>query len=218
MATANKKAAQRAAEEAAALATAAGKPTSEQIDVLNKETTLHPDRVASAHGDRLEVGHAGAKCVVGFKVGIAYLDLQLSRLEEVDEQTQTGLRRIKVPVRHGPIVRLRGTAYPRGTVPDGFPDKPLIVAGAALNPNVDKDFMAAWLELNKLNPIVTNKMVFVADTEQSAMAMARELAGLASGFDPIDPRKKDPRMPKPSNKDVGELAPAREKQQGSSAG
>jgi hypothetical protein len=210
MATAKQKAAEEAARRAAE-ANAAGKPSSEQIDALNKETTLHPDQVASAHGEPLRPGHAGAKCFVGFKVGIPYLDLQLSELQEVEEQTQTGLRTVKIPVRVGPVVRIRGTAYPRGQVPESFPEKPQIVAGAAINPNIDREFMRAWLQLNKLNPIVTNNMIFMADTEADAMAMARELGGLLSGFDPIDPRKgsKDPRLPKSTNKDVGEVEPGR---------
>lgn len=201
--------AERKAREAAA-ATAAGKPTSEQIEALNKEATLHPDKVASAHGERLKVGSAGGKVLVGFKVGIAYFDMQLSKLEEQDEQTQTGIRRVKVPVRFGPVVRVRGTAYPRGQAPEGFPERPEIIHGATMNRDVDRDFMVAWLELNKLNPIVTNRMIFIAENEADFRAIAAELAGERSGFEPLDPRSKnDPRMPKPTNKDLSPLEPVR---------
>lgn len=190
--------------------TAAAAEKSAAIQARNEETIKRPDRVENAHGERAEQSYAGAKCFVGFKVGIAYFDMQLSRLEEVDEQTQTGLRRVKVPIRFGPVVRIRGTAYPRGVVPKGFPPPPEMVEGAAINPGVDKDFMLEWLKLNKLNPIVQNNMIFIADTEQDIRAMARGIAGVTSGFEPIDPTDpKDPRRAqfKSTNRDVGDLTP-----------
>lgn len=209
MATAKEKREAREAEakaRAAVEANAAGKPSSEQIEALNKEATLHPDKVPSAHGAPIEKSVAGAKVLVGFKVGIAYFDLQLSKLEEVDEQTQTGIRRVKMPVRYGPVVRLRGTAYPRGQVPDGYPERPEVIHGAAMNREVARDFMVEWMRLNVLNPMVTNKMIFVAENEADFRALAREYAGLASGFEPMDPKSgADPRMPRPTNKDVGKL-------------
>lgn len=204
--------AERRANEAEARAKAAEsgnvKPTSEQIAALNRETTLHPDRTPNAHGEQLKTGVSGAKCYVGFKVGIAWLDLQLSELVEKDEQTQTGIRRIKEAVRLPGIVRIRGTSYPRGTPPEGFPEKPMIVSGCAITPNVDKDFMRKWLELNAPSPMVLNRMIFIADTEQEAIDIARELAGDLSGFDPVNP-KNDPRVPKSANKFVGELEPGK---------
>lgn len=214
MATAAQKQAAKLRAEAAAKAAAEGKPTSEQINALNREATIHPDRVPSAHGEQLKAGSAGAKCFVGFKVGIPWLEIQLSELVDKDEQTQTGVRRIKEAVRIGPVVRIRGTAYPRGTPPEGFPEKPMIVSGCAITPNVDRDFMRRWLELNRESAMVINQMIFMADTEQDAIAKARELAGELSGFDPIlpplkDGKMRDPRMPRPANKAVGDLEPGK---------
>lgn len=209
--------AERRANEAEARAKAAekvaetGKPqmTSEQIEALNKQTTLRPDRTPNALGNRVEASVSGAKCWVGLKVGIAYFDLQLSELREKEEQTQTGARTIKEAVRLDGVVRVRGTAYPRGTPPEGFPEKPMIVAGCAITPNVDRDFMRAWLDQNRTSAIVKNEMIFMADSEVDAIAKARELSGELSGFDPLNVRGGDVRMPKSTNKAVGELEPGK---------
>lgn len=196
--------------EAAEQALAKGRtpPTSEQVEALNRETTIHPDRTPNAFGRQVEASVSGAKCFVGFKVGIAYLDLQLSELREKDEQTQTGVRRIKEAVRLDGVVRIRGTAYPRGTPPEGFPEKPMIVAGCAITPNVDRDFMRAWMGQNETSAIVQNRMIFIADTEADAIAIAREMAGDSSGFEPLN-RKGDPRMPKSTNASVGQIEPGK---------
>lgn len=180
---------------------------SQQIEQLNAERILHPDQAPSATGKLAEPQRAGGKVLVGFKVGIAYLDIQLSRLVEQDEQTQTGVRRIKIAERYGDTVRIRGTAYPRGQVPEGFPDRPEMIHGATVNRNIDRNFMAEWLKINEKNPIVTNRMIFIAEDEIEFRAIAAELIGEKSGLDPLDPRGKDPRMPKPTNKDVSDLAP-----------
>lgn len=212
--TAKEKRERKARErEAAEAAKQNGDPApapSEAIQKLNQERALHPDRTPDAHGEQMRVSSGGAKVMVGFKVGVPFVDLQLSRLIEVDEQTQTGLRRTKIPERFGPVVRIRGTAYPRGIVPKGFPPPPEMESGAAITRNVDKDFMVEWTKLNRLNPIVQNKMIFFAENEQDFRSMARELAGLASGFEPLNPAdKRDPRLPKPTNKDLTELEPAK---------
>jgi len=179
------------------------------IEALNAERIIHPDQAPSATGKIAEPQRAGGKVLVGFKVGVPYLDIQLSRLVEQDEQTQTGVRTIRIGERYGDIVRLRGTAYPRGQVPEGFPERPEMISGAAVNRNIDRNFMVEWLKINEKNPIVTNRMIFIAEDEMEFRAMAAEFAGEKSGLDPLDPRKgaKDPRLPKPTNKDVAELEP-----------
>lgn len=202
MTTAKEKAAAVAAKAAEALAD--GKPTSEQIAALNEQTITHPDQVKSAHGEIAKPSSGGGKVFVGCKVGVAHIDLQLSKLIDKEEQTQSGLRPVKVPERYGPVVRIRGTAYPRGQVPEGFPDRPDVVAGCTLNPGVDRDFMIEWLRLNNLSPLVMNNMIFIEETRESAAGKARELAGVTSGFEPMNP-KKDARTPKPTNPGVGDL-------------
>lgn len=178
--------------------------TSEQIEALNKHTTIHPDLTPNAHGSQAQPSVAGGKCVVGCKIALAYIDLQLCEMRDKDEQTQTGVRTIKEAVRVGNVVRIRGTSYPRGTPPKGFPPPPTIVAGCAMNPNVDRDFMREYMKQNERSAFVQNRMIFMADDENEAAAIARELAGQLSGFEPVN-TDGDPRMPKPTNKDVGEL-------------
>lgn len=194
------KIAQQAAE-----ATAAGRPTSEQIANRNIETITHPDQVKNAHGELLEPKTGvGGTVFVGCKVGVAHIDIQLSQLVKVSEQTQTGPREVLQPRRYGPVVRIRGTAYPRGTVPDGFPDKPDMAHGCAINPAVDREFMIEWMKTNRLNPLVMNNMIIIAENRESLVAKAAELIGIKSGFDPLNP-KSDPRTPRPTNPGVGAI-------------
>jgi len=173
----------------------------EAIEALNKNATLHPDQVPSAHGERMKTGSAGAKVVVGCKLGIQGITLQLSKLEEKWENTQTGPRKIREPVRYGPLVYIRGTAYPRGTPPIGFPAPPVIVDGAALTFDVDKDFWDAWVEQHKLDPLVINGMIFAHENRDHVIGQARETKAIVSGLDPVNPRG-DPRVSKSTRADL----------------
>jgi hypothetical protein len=170
-----------------------------RLEEINQAAFTNPGAVLSENV--VKPSSSGGKVVVGCKLGIAYYDIYLCKQEEVYENTQTGPRLIK---QYKPVlestVRLRGTAYPRGTPPDGFPDKPVIVEGAALNFDVDEDFWNAWVEQNKLNPMVQNRMIYAHATIDGAKAIARELKDQQSGLEPINPKSKtDPRMPKSTN-------------------
>lgn len=177
------------------------------IENLNLASTIHPDQVASATGEVAKPQHAGDKVVVGCKLGVAYYDIQLMKMDEKFEQNMQGGRTVTEATRVGKLVRLRGTAYPRGTPPEGFPPAPLIVDGAALNFGVDRHFMETWVEQNKLNPVVMNKMVFVCKDIDAAQGVAKDLAKLPSGLEPVNP-KGDPRIPRSTRKDeVMELEP-----------
>ncbi len=193
-----------ARERAKAEAVAAGKPTSEDTEKLNQMAITRPDKVADAHGKLEKSSSAGEKVVVGCKIGVAYLDLQLCKEVEVYENTQTGARLVKRFDRIGNVVRLRGTAYPRGTPPEGYPEKPMIVDGAALNFGIDKDFWDAWKEQNKLNPIVMNGFVFAHVNIDHVRGQAKETAEQKSGLDPVNP-KGDKRMPKSTRSDVSNI-------------
>ncbi len=201
----------RLREEGAAAARAEGKPAAPDpaVKAANEAAFQNPGAVAAASGEVARPQHAGAKVTVACKIGIAYFDLQLSEIVEKDEQSMGGLRRIKEAIRIGPVVRLRGTARPRGTPPEGFPEAPEIVAGAALTHGVDKEFWDKWSKLNRLNPVVANNMVFADEDPNRVRAKARELAGELSGMDPINPKnlKRDPRIPRPSREGVSEIEP-----------
>lgn len=198
--TAKEKREARAARRAAQAAEAA--PTA--TEVLNKEATIRPDAVASAHGPEIKPSSAGAKVTVACKLGVGWFQLQLCEEQLVDEQTQTGIRTVKVWRRTGRIIRVRGTAYPRGTPPEGFPEKPKMVGGAALTHGIDKDFWDAWITQNRLNPVVVNGMIYAHETESNVEGWARENAGRLSGLEPMNP-KDDKRMPKSTRADIDDV-------------
>jgi hypothetical protein len=164
---------------------------------LNKESTIHPDKVASSTGQVAKPQSAGAKVIVACKLGVAYYDIQLCRIDEKFEQNMQGGRTVKEATRIGSVVRLRGTAYPRGTPPAGFPDRPEIVNGAALTRGIDKEWFDVWMEQHKLDPLVMNKMIFAAETDDAIRGESAELSKFLSGLEPVNP-KGDPRIPKSS--------------------
>lgn len=172
----------------------------------NQEFMRNPGAVADAHGDTIETQSAGAKVTVACKLGVAWVDLQLSRVEEVDEQGLGTIRRVKEGRRYGPVLRIRGTAYPRGNVPEGFPPAPLIIGGAAMNPGVDKDFWDQWVKLNERNPLVMNGLIFAHENENIVHGKAREEADNLSGLEPLNP-KSDARNLKSTRADVGDVEP-----------
>lgn len=202
--TAQQKRDARAAARAAEVEKAKldGVPTA--VEKVNLEAAIHPDKVRDAHGDIAKPQSAGAKVVVACKLGLPYLDLQLSTLEDVYENTQTGPRLVKQAKRIGGVVRIRGTAYPRGTPPEGFPERPKMVDGAALNYGIDKEWWDEWVQQNRLNPIVKNRMIFAHESEDRVVSEARELKGQLSGFDPVNPLS-DQRMPKSTNAAVSNV-------------
>jgi hypothetical protein len=136
---------------------------------------------------------------------VAYLDIQLCQIIEKREMSSQGAKDVKEAIRVGNVVRLRGTSFPRGTLPEGFPEKPLIVAGAAMNPGIDKEWFDEWLRQNKLNPLVQNGMIFAHENLDHVTGQAREQIANQSGLEPVDPKKKDPRVPKPSRSEVSEI-------------
>lgn len=193
-----------ARQRAAAEAKAAGKPTADETQVTNAKAIIRPDAVKDAHGEVARPQHAGAKVIVGCKIGLAYIDIQLCKRVTVYENTQTGPREIQRYDRVGQVVRIRGTAYPRGTPPEGFPDRPPTYDGAALTYGVDKDFWDQWKEQNKLNPIVMNGMIFAHEDIDHVRGIAKETAALKSGLEPVNP-KGDNRMPKSTRSDVSNI-------------
>jgi hypothetical protein len=174
------------------------------IRETNEDAMRNPGSVPDAHGEIAKPQSAGAKVVVACKLGVAYFSIQLCKMIDVEEQTQTGLRTIKKAERIGEVVRLRGTAYPRGVVPDGFPEKPAMANGAALNYGIDKDWFDEWLRQNHKNPIVMNKMVFAHEDEQDVRAEAKELSKFLSGLEPVNP-KNDPRISRSTRAEVSNI-------------
>lgn len=180
---------------------AAEQALSAEIDKTNAAHFQNPGAVADAHGEIAQPKSSGGKVIVALKLGVAYFDIQLSRLKDVQENTQTGPRTVKQAERYGPVVRLRGTAYPRGTPPVGFPEKPTIIGGAALNPNVDADFWEAWVEQHRLDPLVVNGLIFAHKDISHVQGRAAEEKANLSGLEPVNPLG-DPRSPRSTRADV----------------
>jgi hypothetical protein len=171
---------------------------------LNEKNFTDPGSISAAAGEIARPQSGGAKVVVALKIGVPYLDIQLCEMAEKFQQNMQGGRVVTEATRTGKIVRLRGTAYPRGSVPEGFPDRPVTIHNAALNYGIDKSYMDAWMEQNRLNPIVMNDMIMVDENEDRLKARLKEVADKLSGIEPVNP-KSDHRMPKPINAAVSDL-------------
>lgn len=110
-----------------------------------------------------------------------------------------GFRDTKEYRRDGKIVRLRGLAYPTGQTPAGFITAPKIVNGASVN-KVDRAFWDAWVEQNRLNPLVMNRIVFAMDDIASLEDFAADYVSEKSGLEAIIPDPdKDSRVPRPAS-------------------
>ena len=195
-----------ARERAKAAATEAGVPAGTpvtEIDKLNAKQFADPGSAPAAHGKVIRPDvqpKRGRTVTVACKLGVSWFNLQLCQIVEKFEQNLQGGRTIKEAIRLPEIVRIRGTSYPRGTPPEGFPSAPLIVDGAAMNPGVDAEFWEAWVTQNHLNPLVKNRMIFASESQDHVYGMAREFTAEKSGLDPINP-KGDVRMPRSPRRD-----------------
>lgn len=195
--TADQKAANKAKRDATnAARREAGLPT--EVEALNQAAMQRPDMVRA---ETVKVQRDSETVIVACKVALPYIDLRLFREEMVMENTQTGPRQVKEYRANGETFRIRGTAYPRGTPPAGFPDRPRMADGAALTPNCPRKFWDIWVEQNERNPLYHNGLIFAHAHIDDVRAQARELKDLKSGLEPIDPTKanKDPRVPRPTN-------------------
>lgn len=174
------------------------------LQKLNTDSALNAAKVPDAKGPLAKVSSAGQKVVVACKLGVPYFDIQHCKIEEKFEQNMQGGRTIKEATRSGSVVRLRGTSYPRGTPPAGFPEKPEIVGGAALNYGVDKDWFDEWLQQNRLNPLVVNRLIFAHETVDGVRGEAKEMAAFLSGLEPVNPGK-DSRIPRSTREEVSDV-------------
>jgi hypothetical protein len=186
---------------------AAANPGLATIHETNAAAMNDPGSVGSATGEIAKPAAAGAKVIVACKIGVPYIDLQLCEMVEVYEETQTGPRRKMQARRTGNVVRIRGTAYPRGSKPSNFPEPPVMADGAALNFGIDKAWFDTWLEQNRRSGFVTNNLIFAHEKEDMVRGQAREQASVLSGLEPINP-KGDPRIrafAKPTREEVSDI-------------
>ena len=148
---------------------------------------------------------------IACKIGLPWIDLQVCEEREVSENTQTGPRTIKQLAKTCTIVSILGTAYPACIVPEGFPDRPQMVLGYALTPNVPRDFWEIWSKQHAKSPYVASGMMFAFDRIEDIKARAADHKGDISGLEPIQRDKAglaDPRISRSVNGNVSNVAPA----------
>jgi hypothetical protein len=186
-------------------------PTPEQIQELNMRAFADPSSVPIANSTVAKPKSGGAKVIVACKLAVTSYAIQLCKIEDKFEQNLQGGRMVKEATRIGEVVILRGTSYPRGTPPIGFPERPLMVGGAALNFGIDKEWFDEWLRQHHLDPIVKNKLIFAHENQDMVVGEARELASFQSGLEPIDPSSKnDRRIPRSTRDEVDNVTTERE--------
>lgn len=143
------------------------------------------------------------------------LDLQLCEEREARVTGQFGSITEKHFVKVGRVYTIRGTSYPVGQAPKGFPRRPDMSngdeeSGYALTFGVPADFMEAWIEQNKDTPLVQNEIIKVHasrdDLEDECAELTKENV-LGCGLGPVN-ADGDPRAPRPLMKDVGAIETA----------
>lgn len=146
---------------------------------------------------KVERARSGDKVTVASKLPMALI-LQLYRMEE-RQKTDRGTTWIEKEAVHDgpPFAIIAGTAYPNGPAPDGMelPEKPAMVAGYALTPNVSREKWERWLEANKSTMMVVNRLVFAYPTIDAVRSECRANRDVQSGLQPYNPQG-DVRLPK----------------------
>jgi hypothetical protein len=202
MATAQEKREARAAR----IANQKAETGTTESERLNEASMRNPGAVPAAHGE-IAKPSKGTTVTVGCKLGVPYYDIQLCQIVDKKEQSLQGERTVREAIRVGKVVRLRGTSYPRGTIPDGFPERPVIIDGAAMNFGIDKEWFEEWERQHKLDPLVMNQMIFGRENYDHVVGIAKETAAIKSGLDPMDPKTmgRDPRTPRTTRAEVSNI-------------
>jgi hypothetical protein len=106
-------------------------------------------------------------------------------------------------------IKINGPAVPFGKAP-GF----VIAGGYALTSNVPADIAKAWVDQNKDNPLVLNKIVYVEEKAENATAKAKDHKAVRSGLEPLNPGTifkngqelpSDPRWPRKTNPNLSDI-------------
>jgi len=110
------------------------------------------------------------------------LILQLSEFAQVDEQTSSGVRSVRLSHRVGPQVHIKGYATPWGQLPKGP-----IVGGYALTHGVSREFWEMWCQQNAGCDLLKNEILFAHVQPASVESFAKSNESLRNGVEPIDP-------------------------------
>lgn len=135
--------------------------------------------------------------------------MQGYEMKEVQEQTPLGFRPVQQAVPKGPQIKINGNGAPQGAIANGLVD-----GGYALTYNVPADTARAWMEANKHSDMVRNKLIFIADKAESAVAQSKNNHAIKSGLERLDVSTKsengkevpaDPRWPRSNNANVSAI-------------
>lgn len=136
-----------------------------------------------------------SKVIIASKMPMG-VELQHSRMQVVQRKFRETMWQETEAQRVGPVVRVRGTAYPQGQPPEGFRDRPVLIAGYALTFNIDREWWEEWARQNKDTEMVQNGLIFAAGTSADISSRARkEFSDVDSGLGPLVPDT-DRRLPR----------------------
>ena len=118
------------------------------------------------------------------------LILHLERKEDFYEPLMGGgLRKteryVKIPESE---VLIKGCAVDITALRSGILPEFAMVGGYALTPNVSKRFWDQWYDQNRDTPLVKNKVIFAAASDNEARVEAKDYASILSGLEPINPQ------------------------------
>jgi hypothetical protein len=117
------------------------------------------------------------------------LILRLFRMEDFTYPYGGGYKTLKEAVRMeeaGEYV-INGTGIPVAAMRNHVDIDKIVISGAALTPGIPKDFWDKWYHDNQKSDYVKNGLIFAADNDERARAMAKERVKVKSGLEPIDP-------------------------------
>lgn len=133
------------------------------------------------------------------------LVLQCCEETSIDRPTfGGGIKSVKVFMRTGEQVRLKGYAVPFGKVPNYT-----IIGDFGLT-EVKRSFWETWLAQNKNYGPVKAGLIFVQSEKSSAEAYANEHAELKCGLEPLNPLG-DPRVDKVESDNLSDIEPDMER-------
>ena len=131
------------------------------------------------------------------------LELQITEFKEVRLAGRHGEVTERQGFKTGKCYYIRGTAYPAGHIPKGYPKRPDDAGGYAFTYNIPAEFWNNWEEQHRETDMIRNRIVFAMPDADAACAVAEENAGILSGLDPLVDG--DPRNPKPINGAVARI-------------
>ena len=147
---------------------------------------------------------------VACKLGVPWIDFEVCEPRTIVENTQTGPRDIQQWFRTGQKIRIRGTSYPRGEAPEGFPEKPKMVLGYALTENVPRALWEQIVDQQKRAPYFQSGMIYHFERVEDIKSKARDYEKQFSGLEPIQRDRNeitDERMPHASRRDITNVLP-----------